>query len=184
VAEELGISKQVVNSWIKGRYKISKKHLPKLVEMFKQPEEYFQKELSELEKLDIQKIKVHNETAEYKDTFDEQYIDYEKDIIRITNEIRDVINKKFEEEAMIAHQSPNEVLEVTKEVLKLYEKLTKIIRHGGINSNIVDKMLDGMINYQLGKPNSRYEFINEITKLVKQEQTRQTEELKSEINNS
>jgi len=61
VAQELGISRQVVNIWIKGIKPIAKKHLPKLANMFNLSEEYFQKELTEIDKLKIQKIKLINE---------------------------------------------------------------------------------------------------------------------------
>lgn len=181
IAEELGVARQIVNIWIKGKKPIANKHLPKLSEIFNLPEEYFQKELEELDKLEIQKIKFHNEASRYGDTFDEQYTDYEIDIIKITNEIREAVKKRFDEEAMIAHQTPYEVLEATKEVITLYEKLTKIIKHGGIDINMIDNVLNGMINYQLGKSSSRYEFTNEVAKLVGQEQTKQTEEYKREM---
>ncbi|AQR93390.1 helix-turn-helix domain-containing protein [Clostridium saccharoperbutylacetonicum] len=175
LAEELGVSKQAIYNWINKKKAIGKKHLPILSEMFGElPEEFFQKELTELDKLEIQKIKFANEASMYGDTFNEQYTDYEIDIIKLTNEIREVIDKKFDDEAMISHQTPYEVLEATKSVQALYEKLTKIIKHGGIDTNIIDNVMEGMINYQLGKSNSRYEFINEITKLVEQEQTKQT----------
>lgn len=58
VAIELRISKQVVNGWIKERYLISEKHLPKLNNMFNVTEEYFQKELTEVDKLRLQKLKL------------------------------------------------------------------------------------------------------------------------------
>lgn len=70
-AEELGVSKQVVNGWIKGRYNISKKHLPKLVEMFNIPEDYFQKELNDICKLKIQKIKILSECKKLGINFEE-----------------------------------------------------------------------------------------------------------------
>lgn len=174
IADELGITRQVVNIWIKGKKPIAKKHLPKLAEIFNLSEEYFQKELTELDKLEIQKIKFSNEASLYGDTFNEQYADYEIDIIKLTNEIKEVIDKKFDDEAMIANQTSYDVLGATKEVLTLYEKLTKIIKNGGIDTNVIDNVLDGMLNYQLGKLSSRYEFINEISNLVKQEQTKQT----------
>lgn len=58
LAEKLGIRKQNINMWIKGKQKIPKKYLPVLNELFGINEEYFQKELSEIEKLEIQKEKL------------------------------------------------------------------------------------------------------------------------------
>lgn len=61
LAKELGIARQNINLWIKGKGKIPEKHLPKLSEKFQIPEEYFQKELTKEDELKIQRIKVENE---------------------------------------------------------------------------------------------------------------------------
>ncbi|NRU52466.1 helix-turn-helix transcriptional regulator [Clostridium beijerinckii] len=59
LAEELGIAKQNINLWIKGRSRnIPKKYLPQLTELFNVPNDYFQKELTELDKLKLQKLKL------------------------------------------------------------------------------------------------------------------------------
>jgi len=205
VAEELGISKQVINGWIKGRYNISKKHLPKLSKMFNLPEQYFQRQLSELEKLDIQKIKIYNERTEYEhedtftdpdtgeeiiitdtridesDMFNDSYINYKKDIIKLTNEIKEVINNKFNDDAVESNQLPYSALAEASGILNLYEKFTKIIKHGGIFENILNDVLNGMINYQhhfIGKPKNENRFTKKVTKLIDQEQNGQIEEAK------
>lgn len=58
LAETLGIKKQNINMWIKGKQKIPKKYLPILEEIFSVNAEYFTKELDEIEKLEIQKEKL------------------------------------------------------------------------------------------------------------------------------
>lgn len=58
LADKLGIKKQNINLWIKGKQKISKKYLPVLEELFNINKEYFNKELTEIEKLEIQKEKL------------------------------------------------------------------------------------------------------------------------------
>jgi transcriptional regulator with XRE-family HTH domain len=58
LAEKLGIKKQNINLWIKGKQNVSKKYLPTLSEMFGIDEEYFQKEVDEIDKLLIQKEKI------------------------------------------------------------------------------------------------------------------------------
>lgn len=58
LAEKLGIKKQNINLWIKGRQNIPKKYLPILEELFRIKQEYFIKELNEIEKLEIQKEKL------------------------------------------------------------------------------------------------------------------------------
>jgi len=61
LAEKLGIKKQNINLWIKGKQKIPKKYLPVLEEFFGIKQEYFTKELNEIEKLEIQKEKLKKE---------------------------------------------------------------------------------------------------------------------------
>ncbi|WKB36033.1 YdaS family helix-turn-helix protein [Terrilactibacillus sp. S3-3] len=61
LAEQLGIKKQNINLWIKGKQNIPKKYLPTLEKLFHVDRSYFSKELSEIEKLEIQKEKLKNE---------------------------------------------------------------------------------------------------------------------------
>jgi transcriptional regulator with XRE-family HTH domain len=58
LADKLGIRKQNINLWIKGKQNIPKKYLPILGELFGVKHEYFSKELSEIEKLELQKEKL------------------------------------------------------------------------------------------------------------------------------
>lgn len=61
LAEMLGVGKATVSSWINKKRLISTKHYEKLKEIFKVPEEYFQKELTELDQIELQKIKIDND---------------------------------------------------------------------------------------------------------------------------
>lgn len=58
LAERLGIKKQNINLWIKGKQNIPKKYLPILEELFGVKQECFTKELNEIEKIEIQKEKL------------------------------------------------------------------------------------------------------------------------------
>lgn len=58
LAEKLGIRKQNINMWIKGKQNIPKKYLPILQEIFQLEQKYFNEELTEIEKLEIQKEKL------------------------------------------------------------------------------------------------------------------------------
>lgn len=58
LAERLGLKKQNINLWIKGKQNIPKKYLPILQELFYVDASYFNKELTEIEKLEIQKEKL------------------------------------------------------------------------------------------------------------------------------
>ena len=58
LAEKLGIKKQNINMWVKGRQNIPKKYLPVLEELFGIDQSYFGHELSEIDQLEIQKEKL------------------------------------------------------------------------------------------------------------------------------
>lgn len=73
LAEKLGIRKQNINLWIKGKQNISKKHLPVLAEIFGVSSDYFIKELSEIEKLEIQKEKLKEDLNPVIERHEEQF---------------------------------------------------------------------------------------------------------------
>lgn len=58
LAEKLGIKKQNINMWIKRKQNIPKKYLPILAELFGLEQNYFSKDLTEIDKLEIQKEKI------------------------------------------------------------------------------------------------------------------------------
>jgi plasmid maintenance system antidote protein VapI len=58
LAEKLGIKKQNINMWVKKKQKIPKKYLPILEKLFGLNQQYFSEDLSEIEKLEIQKEKL------------------------------------------------------------------------------------------------------------------------------
>lgn len=74
LAEKLGIKKQNINLWIKEKQSVSKKYLPILSEIFSISEEYFQKELSDIDKLIIQKEKLKRELKPEIIGYDQQLI--------------------------------------------------------------------------------------------------------------
>jgi transcriptional regulator with XRE-family HTH domain len=61
LAEELQISRHTIYDWLKGRRKIPAKRLKQLSEYFKLPKEYFQKELTQQDKLNIYKLIIEKE---------------------------------------------------------------------------------------------------------------------------
>jgi Helix-turn-helix. len=73
LAEKVGVSKQIVNIWMKKTRPIPKKYYDKLSEIFKGIDsKYFSKELTELDKLEIQMQKLDSEWVceEYEDQID------------------------------------------------------------------------------------------------------------------
>ncbi|HDR7687591.1 TPA: helix-turn-helix domain-containing protein [Bacillus toyonensis] len=74
LAEKLGIRKQNINLWIKGKQNIPKKYLPVLEELFGLDSEYFIKELNEIERLEIQKEKLKRELKPVIKSHDMQFM--------------------------------------------------------------------------------------------------------------
>lgn len=74
LAEELGIRKQNINMWIKGKQKLPKKYLPILENIFKIEQKYFGEELTEIDKLEIQKEKLKQDLKPIVKKYDQQFI--------------------------------------------------------------------------------------------------------------
>lgn len=75
LAGQLGVSKQVISQYEGGKTRISDKRVKQISDMFKIPTKYIAKELTELDKLEMQKAKLNNGIEEYE--FDEIILDEE-----------------------------------------------------------------------------------------------------------
>ncbi|MCD8503165.1 MAG: helix-turn-helix domain-containing protein [Bacillaceae bacterium] len=73
LAEKLGIKKQNINLWIKGKQNISKKYLPILEELFGVDASYFSKKLTDIDKLEIQKEKLKQDLKPIIQKHDQQF---------------------------------------------------------------------------------------------------------------
>lgn len=73
LAQRLGIRKQNINMWIKGKQNIPKKYLPVLEEIFGTEKSYFAKELTDIEKLEIQKEKLKKDLKPVIKEYDYSY---------------------------------------------------------------------------------------------------------------
>jgi transcriptional regulator with XRE-family HTH domain len=64
LANQLNMSRQNVNLWIKGKQLVSKKHLDVLSEMFKVPQLYFNKEITKEDKLFLLNCEINRINSE------------------------------------------------------------------------------------------------------------------------
>ncbi len=191
LAEKLGIKKQNINLWIKGKQDVSKKHLPKLSEIFNLPEEYFQKKLNDVDKLTIQQMKIRNELNEYEyeDTFiddatgeevtvtrtqpdqeqlyENNFLEFKKNIIKLHNAIDGAISGKFRNGVIDNDISLNSDLFEAERLLELYEMFVGIIKREKISLNTIERVFRGMKHYE-GLSFSRERDILEVSKLIKQ----------------
>lgn len=74
LAKKLGIKKQNINLWIKKKQNIPKKYLPILEETFGIKKEYFNKEIDEIDKLEIQKEKLKRDLKPVIKKYEQQFM--------------------------------------------------------------------------------------------------------------
>lgn len=150
LAEKLGIKKQNINLWIKGKQKISKKHLPTLEQIFGVEAKYFSKELTDIEKLEIQKEKLKRDLKPVITKYEEQFlIGEENDLVEVPvydkeelNQIEHNIEKaklieKFRE--MLNRGEHQPYLDTFKLMLELLDKAQ--------HEPIFHKTIEGLAHY-------------------------------------
>ncbi|MDN8630703.1 helix-turn-helix transcriptional regulator [Bacillus paranthracis] len=94
LADKLGIRKQNINLWIKGKQTVPKKYLPILTDLFHIPEEYFTKQLSELDKLEIQKEKLKQDLNPIIQSHDIQFrVGQDNDLVEVPIYDKEEINQ-------------------------------------------------------------------------------------------
>lgn len=133
LAEKLGIKKQNINMWVKQKQNIPKKYLPVLEGLFGMDQEYFSKELSEIDRLQIQKEKLKRELKPVIKEYEQQFkIGDINDIVDVPVYDKEEINtierdiekakivSKFKEALNIVDNNP--YIESYKLIVELMEK--------------------------------------------------------------
>lgn len=174
VAEKLNISRQAINSWLRGKKRIPINRLVQLSKMFDNiPQQYFQKEITEIDKLEIQKIRAKNNMGEhlyvYSDPITGEVIGEE--IVDDPNHIEHIeylqeqINKNnclkrakdyFDSKSFIDKDNNNEL----HTSINLFNEFIDIVE-SGIDVSIIHNVLNGMKMY-----NENIQENNEIAKGV------------------
>lgn len=149
LAEQLGIKKQNINLWIKGKQNIPKKYLPKLEELFHVDTGYFTKELDEIERLAIQKeklkkdlqpiIKSHEHVLSKGGELLEEVPVYDKEEINsIERSIEKAgIVKRFKESLEVVDRHP---------FMDSYRIIIELLEQAGTEA-ILHKTLQGLAHY-------------------------------------
>ncbi|MES9695039.1 helix-turn-helix domain-containing protein [Bacillus toyonensis] len=146
LAEKLGIRKQNINLWIKGKQKIPKKYLPILEDLFQLDAEYFTRDLNEIDKLEIQKEKLKSELKPVIKNHDMQFMIGEiNDLVEVpvydkeeVNAIEREIEKaklvsRFKDAMEIVDKNP--YLDTFKLIVELVEKAQhEVILHKTIEA--------------------------------------------------
>lgn len=145
LANILGIKKQNINLWIKGKQRISKKYIPQMSKIFNIDEEYFQKDLDDLDKLVLQQIKIQQDMNPVISLFDAGGIlERENEIVKTSYGDEDIKAIKFCAEK-------NRFLERFKELifqceneseLAIYKTAISLLERCKIDENIKNLLIN------------------------------------------
>lgn len=146
LADKLGIKKQNINMWIKGKQNIPKKYLPVLEDLFKLKQEYFTKTLNEIDCLEIQKEKLKQELqpvinkrelqfsiGEVNDIVEKPIYDKEEINTIERNIEKAKLTQRFKESMDLVDNNP--YIDTYKLIVELMEKAqTEIVLHKTIEA--------------------------------------------------
>ena len=150
LAEKLGIKKQNINLWLKRKQKISKKHLPALEKIFGISSEYFTKELTEIDKLEIQKEKLKKDLKPVVKEYDKKFaIGIENEMVDVPIYDKEEINKieGTIEKAKILEKIKN-ALDVIEEnpYIETYKLIAEIMENAQ-QEVILHKTIEALAHY-------------------------------------
>jgi len=112
IAERLEISPKTVNDWVKGRKKIPIKRLKQLAGVFDLKEDYFQKELSRVEEIEVQKKNVSSQS---------QYVEREQTGVDEQGEVYSYVTSLSDSEGILQLLSQEQEREI------LLSEINKIV---------------------------------------------------------
>lgn len=190
LAHNLNITKQTVSKWEKRKIPISDKRLNQLSKIFNIPEKYFQKELDEIDRMEIQNIKLNSELKnyeyEYEDTitdpdtgeeitvtqtsidegalFDFSLNSYNLNQKKLLIAIKDSMDRQFEENN---DEYRDYGLGNANEILELYERFLKLVNNADIDNNTIKRVLMG-VQLAYGKIFDSEKFVRKIAKDIKE----------------
>ena len=150
LAERLGIKKQNINMWVKGRQNIPKKYLPVLEELFGIDQTYFGRELSEIEQLEIQKEKLKRDLNPVIKKYEQQFSSGEiNDLVEVPiydQEEMNAIEREIEKAKLVSKFKTamdivdhNPYLETYKLIVELLEK----VQH----ESVLHKTVEALAHY-------------------------------------
>ena len=203
LSEKLGIKKQNISRWFKGERKIPEKYLTKLSEIFEIDASYFQKELNEIDKLEIQKIRLENSIGEeeYRDLITDpdtgklipitrNYIDnrlvhavssteYSIDETKLLTNIKKSLDKCFINKHEGEEDDFDGGFSEANKMIDLYEHFLYLVNSYDIDKGILKNLLFA-IRVAYGKAVSSDKFVQKIAEQIREyeyQRRKETEEL-------
>lgn len=150
LAEILGIKKQNINMWVKGKQNIPKKYLPVLEELFQLDRSYFTKELNEVDKLEIQKEKLKKDLKPIVNKYEMEYsISESNDMVKKPVYDKEEMNsiERSIEKAKLVEKFKN-ALEITDEnpFMDTYNIIVELVEKVP-HETIFNKTIEALAHY-------------------------------------
>lgn len=189
LGKRINVSRQTVNDWLRERRIIPKKHYEKLKEIFKVPEDFFQKQVTELDKLQIQRIKLENDTFEYTytdviwDNEAKKEIEVEQVGTNIPYEYMEMLDIDIREKGLFndlnnliakrTNNSENEWDYIGRkaDILEIFETLVEIMDKEYIPDRRVKEVLDS-IKIAKGNRLANSLFVKKLSVVIKEQMMR------------
>jgi hypothetical protein len=174
------ISKQTINSWTSERRKIPDKYKEILSEQFKIPKEYFSKQLDEIDKIKIQKIKLQNEIEPFEVDKTEHYdssellqldlINYKINQKELLVKIKNSLDKCLEtkDNNCVVDELENGISKV-RELISYYNSFTNLLTRSKEDRPILRDILKAL-ELHYGNKSIDSTFMQEIIAAVKKQE--------------
>lgn len=148
LAEKLHVTKGLISQWENKKVSIPNKRLDELSKLYNAPKEYFSKELTRVDKLQLQKNMIIDVMSETEDT---TTIDENEKIINTINSLSDYL-----------HIPKQELIKNTQTIIEFEELIQRIYDISGINFTKNDSLIESIIS-AIG---ANYDIIFIIKKIV------------------
>ncbi len=186
LGKKINVSRQTVNDWLRERRSIPKKHYEKLKEIFKVPEGFFQKQVTELDKLKLQQIKLENDTFEYTYTdviWDEEtQQEIEVDCVgtNIPHEHMEILDLDIREKELFNNidelidkrtkcaENEWDYINKKSKVLEIFELLYEIMNEEDIQYSMIKSILDS-IKIAKEKRVANNFFVKKLAAVIKEQ---------------
>lgn len=173
VADKIGVSKQTASKWENGKV-IPSKRLQQLSELFDIQKEYLQKELNEIDKVEIQKIKVRNDVKNRKERFKKyaESVNSKSDLKIVSlDEMVDMLNE-------VATSEQGSITVESKGIIDFgmisYSKNRGNEWRANVNSETIDKKLDErfiIVDYEMQQDSFSFDSLEIIGDIIWDEST-------------
>lgn len=183
LAKELDIARGNVYNWINGKRNIPKATLKYLSKRFGVPEEFFKKELTEVEKVETEKAMIENliqkNSFEYTDTTEgeegeiqttSEFIDHS--LIQYKDELEVELEKKKLNAQVI--DRVNSTLMNTNDVRKIadiFNSINNIVNGYKVPLSVLDNVLQAiLVAYDMSQQSQESDFVSKLVDVIKGEE--------------